>query len=224
MYLNGGSAPDYQIVNIDAAHANSFQLISGATGAAASNRQAVKLGFAAAWGARTAGNDVIKATFDFFTGTATGNVSTGINITNATSGLVGLRYISSTKLFTGLAALTNTATSATGFYNISGISAVTFPANTWVTVGFTYDKVNGAITYTINGVSSTIAIGGYTVTKNLDGTQVNVVSQFNTGNTASTTSSIDNYTIEAVNAASLATSTSSISSSKLAVYPNPTSD
>lgn len=226
MYLGGGSAPDYQIVNIDAPHGKSFQMISGATAAAASNRQAVKLGFGAAWAARTAGNDILKATFDFYTGTATGNMSSGVNVTNAAGGIVGLRYNSTTKLFTGQANLTNTATSAPGYFNITGISTVTYPANTWVTVGLTYDKVNGVITYTIGGVTTSLSIAGYTITKNLDGTQFNVVSQFNATNAASTTTAIDNYSVEAVNAASLGVTTVGQIEGNLdiSIYPNPTSD
>ncbi|PZU85063.1 MAG: hypothetical protein DI529_10435 [Chryseobacterium sp.] len=227
MYLNGGSAPDYQIVSIDASHGNSFQITSGATAAAASNRQAVKLGFAAAWGARTTGNDILKITFDFYTGTSTGNLSPGINVTNASAGIVGLKYNTSTKLFTGQANLTNNTTNATGFFNITGISAVTYPANTWVTVGCTYDKVNGIITYTIGGVTTTLSINGYSITKNLDGTQFNVVSQYNTGNAASTTIAIDNYKVEAVNSAVLGVATvGQIEGdiSEVSIYPNPATD
>ncbi len=226
MYLNGGSAPDYQIVEIDEDHGKSFQLISGATAVVASNRQAVKLGFGAAWGARTAGNDIVKVTFDFYTGTSTGNVAPGFNITNAAGGIVGLKYNTSTKVFTGQANLTNTATSATGFFNITGISAVTYPANTWVKVGFTYDKVNGVITYTIDGTTVTLSIGGYTITKNLDGTQFNALSQVNTGNVASTTCSFDNYTVEAVNSTTLGVTTVGQIEDGLdvSIYPNPTTD
>lgn len=229
MFLNGGSAPDYQIVNIDAAHDKSFQVTTGAGAVAADNRQAVKLGFGAAWSARTAGNDVLKATFEVYTGSSTGNVYAGTNVTNATAGIVGLRYNSATKMFVGMANLTSNATQATGFYNITGISAATFPANTWVTVGFTYDKVNGVITYTIDGVKSTLAINGYTITKNLDGSQFNVISQVSTSpaNTASLVSAIDNYSVEAVNAATLGvTVVGQIAdhSADVTIYPNPATD
>lgn len=226
IYLNGGAAPDYQIVNVDADHGNSFWVMSGATGVAASNRQAVKLGFSAAWAARTAGNDIVRATFDIYTGTSTGNSLIGFNITSATGGLVGIRYDSNTKLFTGMASLTNTSTSVVGFYNITGISAVPYPANTWVKVGFTYDKVNGAITYTINGVTANLAIGGYTITKNLDGTQFNMITTANAANTASTTAAFDNYVVDAVNAAALGVTTVGQIENDLnvSIYPNPTSD
>lgn len=226
MYLNGGTAPDYQIVSVDASHGKSLQLTSGATALAASNRQVVKLGYGAAWGARTSGNDILRISFDFYTGSATGNVLPGVNVTNATAGIIGLKYNTATKVFQAMANLTATATGATGFYNITGISTVTYPANTWVKVSCTYDKVNGVATYTIGGVTSTLAVTGYTITKNLDGTQFNVVSQFNTGNTASTTSSIDNYTVDAVNAATLGVVTAGQieKTSDITIYPNPTAD
>lgn len=224
MYLSGGSAPDYQIVNIDATHDKSFQLTGGATATAASNRQAVKLGFGTAWAARTTGNDILRVTFDFYTGTSTGTNLPGVNVTNSTTGLVGLKYNTATKLFQGMANLTVSGTPA--FYNITGISAVTYPANTWVKVGFTYDKVNGVITYTIDGVTTTLAIAGATVTKNLDGSQFNVLSNYNTGNTATTTSAVDNYVADAVNAATLGVVTVGQieKTANVTVYPNPTAD
>lgn len=224
MYLSGGSAPDYQIVNVDAAHGKSIQVIGGATATTASNRQAVKLGFGAAWGARTAGNDIVRATFDFYTGTSTGTNLPGMNITNATAGLVGLKYNTATKLFQGMANLTVSGTP--GFYNITGISNVQYPANTWVKVGFTYDKVNGVITYTIGGVTSTLAVNGATVTKNLDGTQFNLLHNYNTGNTAGTTSAFDNYVVDAVNAATLGVVTVGQieKTANVTIYPNPTAD
>lgn len=224
MYLNGGTAPDYQIVNVDAAHGKSIQLIGGATAAAASNRQAVKLGFGAAWAARTAGNDIVRATFDFYTGTSTGANLPGVSISGATAGLVGLKYNTTTKVFQGMANLTVSGTP--GFYNITGISTVTYPANTWVKVGFTYDKVNGVITYTIGGVTSTLAVNGATVTKNLDGTQFNLLHNFNTGNTATTTSAFDNYVVDAVNTATLGVVTVGQieKTANVTIYPNPTVD
>ncbi len=224
MYLSGGTAPDYQIVNIDATHDKSFQLTGGATATAASNRQAVKLGFGTAWAARTTGNDILRVTFDFYTGTSTGTNLPGVNVTNSTTGLVGLKYNTATKLFQGMANLTVSGTP--GFYNITGISAVTYPANTWVKVGFTYDKVNGVITYTIDGVTTTLAIAGATVTKNLDGSQFNVLSNYNTGNTATTTSAVDNYVADAVNAATLGVVTVGQieKTANVTVYPNPTAD
>ncbi|SHK55577.1 T9SS type A sorting domain-containing protein [Epilithonimonas mollis] len=224
MYLSGGTAPDYQIVNIDATHDKSFQLTGGATATAASNRQAVKLGFGTAWAARTTGNDILRVTFDFYTGTSTGTNLPGVNVTNSTTGLVGLKYNTATKLFQGMANLTVNGTPA--FYNITGISAVTYPANTWVKVGFTYDKVNGVITYTIDGVTTTLAIAGATVTKNLDGSQFNVLSNYNTGNTATTTSAVDNYVADAVNAATLGVVTVGQieKTANVTVYPNPTAD
>ena len=224
IYTSGGANTDYQIVDIDVTHGKSIQFIGGATATAVSNRQAVKLGFGAAWAARTAGNDILRATFDFYTGTSTGTNLPGINITNASGGLVGLKYNTATKLFQGMANLTVSGTP--GFYNITGISAVQYPANTWVKVGFTYDKVNGVITYTIGGVTSTLVVDGATVTKNLDGTQFNLLHNFNTGNTAATTSAFDNYVVDAVSAATLGVSTVGQieKTSNVTIYPNPTAD
>lgn len=226
IYLNGGTAPDYQIANIDAAHGLSFQVMSGATATTASNRQAVKAGYAAAWAARTTGNDIVKVEYEVYTGTSTGAVNTGFNITNAGGGIIGLLYSSSTKTFTGYLNMTSTTTNAAAYYSFSP-GATTYPANTWVKVGYTYDKVNGIATYTIAGVTNTFTFNGLTTTKNLDGTQFNMVSQAATGNTATNTSALDNYTVQAVNSAVLGTKAVGNVNGDVAdinIYPNPSSD
>jgi len=224
MYTYQGANTDYQIVTIDAAHGNSLQVKSGATAAAASNRYVFKSGLDTAWANRNAGNNILKGTLEIYTGTATGvNLMTSV-IYTADSGMVGIAYNSGTKLISGLANLTSSA-GVSGFYNITGISSTVFPANTWVTVGYTYDSVNGVITYTVNGSTITLAVAGYTITKNLVPDEHDITSAFGTGNNASTTAAIDNVSIQAVNAASLGTATvGQIGNIAISLFPNPTAD
>ena len=224
IYTNGGANADYQIVSIDAGHGKSFQMASGNTGVAtASNRQAVKPGLSAAWNARTSGNNIIQEKFEIYTGTAVGSTRIGTNITSTTAGIVGIHYNSETKTLNGQANITPTG-GASGFYNITGITPNTYPANTWISVAFTYDSVNGIITYTVDGVKTTLNIAGYAVTKNLAPNQHNIVNQVISTNTAVNTGSIDNYVISAENTASLATGQAVTNNAKISLYPNPTAD
>ncbi len=224
IYTNGGANSDYQIVDIDVAHGKSFQISSGSTNTTASNRQAVKPGLGTAWGTRTAGNDILQAKFEIYTGTASGATRVGANVTAATGGIVGIHYNSETKTLNGQASLTPAAGGAAGFYNITGITTNVYPANTWISVAFTYDSVNGVITYTIDGVKNTLSIGGYNITKNLLPSQYNLINQISATNAALNTGAIDNYVVSAENAATLATGAQANTNVKLSLYPNPTSD
>lgn len=200
--------------------------MSGATATTASNRQAVKAGYAAAWAARTTGNDIVKVEYEVYTGTSTGAVNTGFNVTSSTGSIIGLLYNSSSKTFTGYLNMTSSSTNVAGYYSFSA-STTTYPANTWVKVGYTYDKVNGVATYTIAGVTNTYVFNGLTTTKNLDGSQFNIVSQVIAGNTASTTTALDNYTVQAVSSAVLGTKAAGKVNGETAyisIYPNPSSD
>ena len=224
IYTNGGANADYQIVAIDAGHGKSLQMSSGNAAVATSNRQAVKPGLGTAWGTRTVGNNILQAKFEIYTGTSTGSTRVGANVTSATAGILGLHYNSETKTLNGQANITPSAGGASGFYNITGITANVYPANTWISVSFTYDSVNGAITYTIDGVKTTLEIAGYVVTKNLVPSQYNLINQVTANNTVVNSGSIDNYVVSAENDITLGTGESVKAGGKLSVYPNPVKD
>ncbi|WP_292008947.1 T9SS type A sorting domain-containing protein [Chryseobacterium sp.] len=228
MYLYGGTAANFQIVDGGTGHANYLQVTTGNTAAAASNRYVFKSGLDTAWQNRTAGNNIVKGSVDIYTGTSTGvNVSGVALYGENTSGteviLVGIRYNSSTKQINGLAYLTDGLTPGT--YNISFNGAPSYPANTWITVGYSYNTTTGAITYTMNGTSTTLNIAGYTTPAGFSPTEHDVLSSYGTGNTAATTFGIDNYTVEASNNAVLAVSENGVLGKKeISIYPNPASD
>lgn len=226
IYTNGGANSDYQIVDVDAAHGKSFQMSSGNTAVAGSNRQAVKPGLGTAWTARTPGNDILQGKYEIYTGTATGATRLGGFVQSSTAGIVGIHYNSATQTLNGHASLTPAAGGAAGFYTITGLTANTYPANTWISVAFTYDPVNGVITYTIDGVKSTLNIANFNITKNLIPSQHNLVNQViaTPANTVVNTGAIDNYSVSAENAATLGTGVYVNANAKLSLYPNPTSD
>lgn len=231
MYIVGGTgavASNFQIVNGGASHANYLQVTTGNTATTAANRTVFKNGLDVAWNNRTAGNNIIKGAVDIYTGTSTGAHASGVAIFGEDSGgnsvgIVGIRYNSSTKTINGLAYLTNGV--SPGFYNITGLTTSTYPANTWITLGYSYNTITGEITYTIDGTSIVLTIPGYTTVAGFTPTQHLVLSSYATGNTAATTFGIDNYRVEASNNTVLGTKEDNIlKADQVSLYPNPVSD
>ncbi|HCA09779.1 T9SS type A sorting domain-containing protein [Chryseobacterium sp.] len=230
MYLSGGAAADYQIVTGDAAHGKYLQIIGGNEGTALSSRAAYKGSFATAWAARTPGNNIVKGKVDIFTGTSTNQHASGVGVFGVTDGIVGIRYNSETKTINGLAYLDVPGQS--GFYNITGITTNTYPANTWVTLAYTYNKTSGEITYQIgNEIPLVLAVDGADTVAGLDPARFRVLSSPTrataTGpiNAGPTTFGIDNYVVTASNSITLGTSdVETKKASVIAIGPNPTAD
>ena len=228
---SGGLVTDYQIVNGDAVHSNYLQVTTGGDATTASNRAVLKDGFATAWANRTPGNNIVKGSVDIFTGTSTNKHNSGVLIagTNgtATVGIVGIRYNSDTKTITGMAYLVPTG--GTGaFYNITGLTTNTYPANTWIPLGYSYNKTTGEITYTIDGVNQVLTVTGAASIAGLDPATFQVSSSAITtapANTGVTTFGIDNYRVEASNNTVLGTGEVKVSENSLiAIGPNPAHD
>lgn len=232
MYISGGAIANYQIITGDVAHANYLQVTGGSDGAATSGRFVYKNGLNTAWAARTSGNNIIKGSFEFFTGTSTNKHLAGMTIYGAANGIVGIGYNSQTKTINGRAYLNITADpTQNGFYNITGLTANTYPANTWISLGYSYNKTTGAITYNIAGTTTTLAVTGATTVAGFDPDELDVhssptrTSATDPVNAGPTTFGIDNYMVEASNNATLATSDVTIGKSLvMAIGPNPTSD
>lgn len=237
MYLKGGIASNYQIVagvGANATHGNYIQVTGGSDNTATSIRSASKNGLATAWAARTSGNNIIKSTVEIYTGTSTNQHGSGVSINGATDGIVGIVYNSQSKTINGLAYL-NIPSDPTqnGFYFITGLTQNTYPANTWVPLGFTYNKTTGQITYKIAGVTQVLQVNGATTMSGLDPASFEVTSspveENEIGapvNTGPTTFGIDNYFVEASSNATLGTAETqkSKSTTMIAIGPNPTVD
>lgn len=225
MYTTGtnGSNSDFQIFAVDAAHINSLQVKTGATATAASSRTVSKNGLDTVWNNRTPGNNVIKGTLEIYTGTSSGVVRTGSRIFSTTGqGIIGIFYNTSTKAINTLANFTNSSGTPSGIYQ--AVAGTSFPANTWISVGYTYDPINATATYTINGMTYPITPpAGSTITPGLVPLRHDITGLFITGNSVVNTFAVDNYSIEAINPATL--SANEVSDKKLlSISPNPTSD
>jgi hypothetical protein len=234
MNLYNGTIANYQIVAGDPSHANYLQVTTGSEGTGAASRYVYKTTLATAWTNRTSGNNIIKGAFQLYTGTSTNKHLSGVTVFNGIDGdgIVGIGYNSQTKTINGRAYLNITANPAdTGFYNISGLTTNTYPANTWINLGFSYNKTTGEITYNINGVTQTLAVTGATAASGFDPAEFDVhsgitrLSATDPVNSGPTTFGIDNYLVEASSNATLGTSDIKKDvSSIIAIGPNPTSD
>lgn len=232
MNLYNGTVANYQIVAGDAAHAKYLAVTTGSDGTSASSRYVYKDGLATAWTNRSPGNNIIKGTVEIYTGTSTNKHLSGVTVYGATSGIVGIGYNSQTKTLNGRAYLNITADpTQNGFYNITGLTTTTYPANTWINLGFSYNKTTGAITYVIGGVTQTLNVTGATTVSGFDPAEFDVHSSPTRSsatdpvNAGPTTFGIDNYSVEASNNATLGTSDiKNNTSSIIAIGPNPTSE
>ncbi|MFC3157763.1 Por secretion system C-terminal sorting domain-containing protein [Chryseobacterium arachidis] len=232
MNLYNGAIANYQIVAGDAARVKYLAVTGGSDGTTTSSRYVYKTGLATAWAGRTSGNNIIKGSFEVYTGTSTNKHLSGVSIFGADNGIVGIGYNSQTKTINGRAYLAITADpSQDGYYNITGLTANTYPANTWVTLGFSYNKTTGAITYVVAGNALTLSVNGASTVPGFDPAEFDIhsaptrTSTTDPANSGPTTFGIDNYVIEASNSAVLGTSDiKKEKTSIIAIGPNPTSE
>ncbi len=230
IYTFGGTNQDYQIVSIDAAHGNSLQITSDNGNTAASNRMSEKQGLGTAWNNRLTGNNIIRASFDFYTGPSVGSFSAYNYPQSTLSGdsgvIVGIYFNPSSRILNGYANLTNTTTGATQVFTIDIPFATNFQANTWISASYAYDGVNGVITYTVNGatLSNFYIPANFQITKNLQPVKHNLSLMPAPANTVSQTAAFDNITVEAASSVTLSSLEAASSDQEVVIYPNPADD
>ncbi|WP_292008945.1 T9SS type A sorting domain-containing protein, partial [Chryseobacterium sp.] len=232
IYVKGEAASDFQIVNGDATHVKYLQVTTGSAAATTSDRSAYKIGLETAWAGRTSGNNIIKGTADIFTGASAGTQNSGVCIYGRNNAgnivpLVGVRYNSSTNRLDGLAYLRNNSNNSLDTYDISYNNGATYPANTWVTVNYSYNTTTGAITYKMgNEASVTLSVSGMSTVPGLVPVEHVVFSSLKTYTAIATVFGIDNYRVEASNNtnAILAVKESTINENEISLFPNPASD
>ncbi len=219
-----GTNADYQIVNIDAGHEKSLELTSVATQAVSSNRAVFKSGLNTAWLNRTTGNDILKVTFQIYTGAAAGGKLIGSETIATDSGIAGIYFNSLTKKIVCYATI-NTGGTTGSLWEIDGIDNTIYPLNTWISVAYIYNPL-GNVTFIINGVTTTVTnYSFYSVTQGKIPSQhyIRMLQIFeNTTTIVGTTMAIDNVVVEAVSSTSLGISENTPSDNLgLCIYPNP---
>ncbi|KUJ53174.1 T9SS type A sorting domain-containing protein [Chryseobacterium sp. JAH] len=224
-YLVNGVASDYQITTIDAAHANSLKVTAGSGFVATSdpnNHSAVKLVGVNA----TTGNNIIKATYSFYTGTANGTGSiyfTMIDDETTPGVIAGVTYNVVTKTLSAVGArLNNGVRQFALFKTLNG----TYPANTWVFIGISYNMTTGAYTFYTPQETYTYdaPLSPYALIPGLDIGQYRTYNFNATGNTVAYSWAIDDVNVSYSNNAVLSTNDITTKSNNTAIFPNPTAD
>lgn len=230
-YIYQGAAADYQVVAIDAGHGKSLNITTGAgappsTGANTNNKYAFK-GFPTT---ATPANNIVRATMEIYTGSATGKGRVGIQLLSSAATIGGIVYDYETKRIYGQARVTVVATpTQTGLLSLT-LGTETFPANSWVTVTYLYNKTTGQHTYTYtNGTTgASYNFSGSTTYSVFTGdiaAEFDAVNTTLASNTITNTAGVDNIQVEFTNAATLGVDTA-VKKAKptLMISPNPTSE
>ncbi len=118
-----------------------------------------KPGLNAAWLARNASNNVLNIEYDLYTGgnslssIVSGNITNLANSTTATSEAYGMLMVHGNKQLKGVTIINGTPTQISLGLNTADVS---LPANTWVRIGYSYDKNTGTIRFKGPGFDKTI--------------------------------------------------------------------
>lgn len=230
-YIYQGTAADYQVTTIDATHGKSINFTTGAgappaTGANTNNRYVFKGITTTA----TAANNLVSGQIDIYTGAATGKGRVGFQLYSSTAAIGGIVYDYETKKIYGQARVTVVASGQTGTLNLA-LGAEVFPANTWVTVRYIYNKTTGAhsFIYTNGTIGGSYSFTGNTTYSIFTGDVAAEFDAINTtlaSNTVTNTAAIDNVNVQFTNQGLLGVNDTKPKNAQalLAIYPNPTSD
>ncbi|WP_445430402.1 T9SS type A sorting domain-containing protein [Chryseobacterium indoltheticum] len=230
-YIYQGLAADYQIVAIDASHGKSLNITTGAGAPPASGANTnSKFAYKSITTTATATNNLVRATMEIHTGSATGKGTVGLSLFSSTALIGGIFYDYETKKIIGQARVKVVANpTQIGTLAVS-LGSETFPANSWVTVTYIYNKTTGQHSYQYknNTVNSNYSYGGSTTYAVFSGDVAAEFDAVNTtlaNNTVANTAGVDNIQVEFTNTATLGLDTpSKEAKAYLMISPNPTTD
>lgn len=228
-----GLNTDFQVVNTGGLYGNAFQITGSAT--ATNTRWLFKNNLQSLWAARTAGNNILEVEFDYFTGpttTSTNSFRVYLYSDETTSKAIAgmgcsknaivstVNYVNNV---TGYSYYDNAGT--LGFYGFGMATAapyqVTFPINTWIRIGFSYNKTDGKVVWKgpgINGFIQGAAPG-------LDVKELDILGVAGTANAVSSTGMLDNFLVRAsATDTLLQNDTFDLATTNFSVSPNPAND
>ena len=230
---NAGNSSFAIVANSNPVYGNVLQITG--SDAATGTRFMWKDGFPALWSARTAGNNIIEVEYDYFTGPAstsrndfrivvysaeaTPKIIAGM-IFNKNATVSAVNYVN---LCRGLAFFDNAGTMGLFSFGLGSTATpqIVFADNTWVKVGFSYNKTSGVVTWKgpgINGFVQGAAPG-------LDINEVDFLGAAGATNVVATVGVFDNIIVRASSTDTLlSVSSPEIISNKFSVSPNPTND
>lgn len=214
----GGANTNFQIVAEGGAYGNVVQLTGSAT--ATGTRYLWRDGLSAAWTARTSGNNIFEVDYEFFTGpvtTSKNTVRVVLYNSDYTKVLGGLSMVLDTKVISGLSYYDNAGTLGNYLFNL-GATPVALTANTWVRVGFSFNKTTGEVIFRGPGFDGSIPGAGAGV----DPFEVDYIMTAGTGNASAGVGKYDNLVAKAsATDTLLGVKSNQLSDTSFSVYPNP---
>lgn len=208
------------------------------------SRVMAKAGLDVAWAARTATNNVIELEYDFFTGPITDSrTQVGMRVlgtemvgtTPTTRTITGFVYTTNTRVLQGVAYILNGASYGTFLFNL-GATPVVLDANTWYTIGCSYNVTTGEVTWRTNSTTTPAGSAAVNWVPGISPVQVNIQQVVVGANAAANppipanvvTSAIvfDNYLTRAVATSNLlgTSEIATLSNESISIFPNPASD
>lgn len=229
-YTANGVVTDYQIVADDVAHGNVLQMTGSSTNT--STRYLWKGDFAEIWDFRDAGNNILEAEYDFFTGpvsTSKNSMSLLIFDTAGTKILAGLSFQMDTKIIQGVAYYDASAQPGGSIANynfrLGATANIVLAANTWVRIGCSFNKTTGEVKWRGPGFNGFVPGAA----ANSDAGEADFMASPNyaatPANAAAGTVKFDNYRIRAVATDGLlAVNQIATAATAFTVFPNPAND
>ncbi|MFT3919260.1 T9SS type A sorting domain-containing protein [Cloacibacterium sp.] len=229
-YLSGGTASDYQIVEIDVAHKKSLQIKSGLDGPSTSVRQVSQANLS--WNTRTYGNNIIRGKVDIYTGSPSSistedqfrsNITGFMAGTSTTGILAGIYYNYKDGKIYGHATMKNGTNYSLNHF---ALGSTIYPQNTWFTVSYYYNADTGQVNWVtpegnfFTNISTTVVPSSYPTLFNMV-----YMPSANTQLTTEYISAFDNYLVEATNSTALSVDKPlNEKDITLKIFPNPVSD
>jgi len=227
-----GNNDNYQIINVGGSNGNGLQLTG--SNAATGNRFMWKNGLPAAWASRTSGNNIIEVEFDFnpsVASTSTNSFRIYLYSDETTAKvLAGIGIAGNTNIVSGFGHWTSTPGTGTYSFGLGPDAAnpVVLTANTWVRLGFSFNKTTGEIRW--KGPSFDASFTGNTaggfpvVTAGIDPGEVDFLVVAGTANAVADVAFFDNLVVRASATNTLLGIKEISSTNTFSVYPNPSND
>ncbi len=220
-WLTAGAAnSDFQIVDNGALHGKVLQITGSAT---ATGNKYMWTDFTDTWLFRDAGNNILSIEYDYYTGPATASKNAHrLCVFNAdrTKILGGLLFTEDTKVLSGLSYYNNAGTYGNYSFNPTS-GAVILPADTWVRMGFSFNKTTGQVICKTSGLATNLNMTITGAGSGVDPTEMDIVAGAGTANTASTLGLYDNYLARASSTAVLLGVERLNTLTSFTVFPNP---
>lgn len=233
-----GNNSNFQVVVAGGVNGNALQITG--SNAATGTRFMWKDGLVDEWALRTANNDIIEVEFDFnpsvastslngfrvyiFSDEATPKVLAGIGI--ATNLIVST--VSFANVVQGFAYYTSTPGTGTYSFGLgpNNTTPYTIAADVWVRLGFSFNKVTGAIKWKGPGLDAgfTGTVPFPLVAAGLDPGEINFLGSTAAGNTVADVGLFDNLVVRASATDTLLGTEQLSRANMFSVYPNPAKD